>query len=70
MTSLLKLENTVYSVLAFISSSYRVTDEDCLSETVLSDPTLHVLNVSTALKGTNYICSFVITVLLSLSLSG
>ena len=42
--------------MAFTASSFRVTEEDLLSETDLSGPTLFLLNVSTALKGThNYI---------------
>ena len=54
MTSSLKFKITIY-FLAFFASSFRVTEEDWLSETAVW-PTLFLLNVSTALKGThNYI---------------
>ena len=53
MTSSLKIEITVY-FLALFASSFRVTEDDRLSETAFW-PTLF-FNVSTALKGThNYI---------------
>ena len=54
MTSSLKFEITVY-FSGFLCQSIRVTEEDRLSETAVW-PTLFLLNVSTALKGThNYI---------------
>ena len=49
MTSLLKLELTVCFV-AFIASSSRVTEEDCFSETNLSDPTSFFKMLSLLLK--------------------
>ena len=54
MTSSLKFKITEY-FLALFASSFRVTEEDWLSETAVW-PNLFLLNVSTALKGThNYI---------------
>ena len=60
MTSSLKFKITDY-FLALFASSFRVTEEDCLSETAVW-PTLFLLNDSAALKGThNYI--FIIHIL-------
>ena len=54
MTSSLKFKITEY-FLALFASSFRVTEEDRLSETAVW-LSLFLLNVSTALKGThNYI---------------
>ena len=56
MTSSLKFKITVqYIFLAWFASSFKVTEEDWLSETA-AWPILFLLNVSTALEGThNYI---------------
>ena len=61
MTCSLKLKIT-YIFLAFLASSFRVTDEDWLSQTAVW-PILFLFNVSTALKGThnNYYILFVVT---------
>ena len=59
MTSSLKFEITVY-FLAFFASSFRVTEEDWLSERAVW-PTLFLLNVSTALKGIHKYILFVVT---------
>ena len=59
-----------YIFLAFFASSFRVTEEDWLSETAVW-PTLFLLNVSTALKGThNYIFIQYLSMPLCLMLKG
>ena len=60
VTSSLGFEVAVYYFLAFFASSFRVTEEDRLSETAVWS-TFFLLNVSTALTGIHnyiFICYF------------
>ena len=45
--------------LAFITSSFRVTEGNLLFENVQSGPSFFPLNIFTALKGTHFYISFV-----------
>ena len=53
------VETRNYSILslAFVASSFRVTEENLVFETVQSGPSLH-LNFFTALKGTHFYILF------------
>ena len=57
MAALLKLEITVSLFFAFIASSFRVTEENLVFQTVQSGP-YSFLNVFSALKGTHFYILF------------